>query len=338
MVIWRSRHRSSRPTPTLTSRSRTRRRERLGAARRRGGSFGASTNFAVGTAPSAVAVGDFNADSDPDLAVANFRHATTSRCCSAAPAAASPRRPTSPPATTTRRRGRRLQRRLRPRPRGRQLGTFSDNVSVLRGARRWQLRRRRRSSPRGTVPSRLAVGDFNADSDPDLAVANVRSRRQRLGPARRRGGASAPRRPSSPVTIQSSRDRRLQRRLDPDLAIANIQSGDVSVLLGGTGGGFGAPTTFARRPGPMRSRVSATSTPTRSRPRGREPQRRHVSVLLNTSRPAVALPGEPRLRLAGAGSTAREGSRGRQPGDSRSASTTCGSWRSRSTSRSLATI
>ena len=36
-----------------------------------GASFGAPTHFAVGTGPQSVAVGEFNGDSDPDMAVAN---------------------------------------------------------------------------------------------------------------------------------------------------------------------------------------------------------------------------------------------------------------------------
>jgi hypothetical protein len=36
-----------------------------------GPSFGAATNFAAGDGPQWVAVGDFNGDADPDLAVAN---------------------------------------------------------------------------------------------------------------------------------------------------------------------------------------------------------------------------------------------------------------------------
>src|SRR5919108_4540585 len=37
---------------------------------------------------------------------------------------------------------------------------------------------------------------------------------------------------------------------DPDLAVANFGSGDVSVLLGAAGGGFGAATSFAAGNGP----------------------------------------------------------------------------------------
>ena len=36
------------------------------------GGFGAATNFAVGTNPYSVAVGDFNRDGNPDLATANY--------------------------------------------------------------------------------------------------------------------------------------------------------------------------------------------------------------------------------------------------------------------------
>ena len=36
-------------------------------------SFSAPSNFRAGNVPLSVAVGDFNADGDPDLAVANFR-------------------------------------------------------------------------------------------------------------------------------------------------------------------------------------------------------------------------------------------------------------------------
>src|SRR4051794_31078154 len=35
-------------------------------------SFGPATNFAVGTYPEAVAVGDFNRDGNPDLVTANY--------------------------------------------------------------------------------------------------------------------------------------------------------------------------------------------------------------------------------------------------------------------------
>src|SRR5207253_166200 len=42
------------------------------------GSFGAATNFAVGTNPTSVAVGDLNGDGKPDLAVANYNSGNVS--------------------------------------------------------------------------------------------------------------------------------------------------------------------------------------------------------------------------------------------------------------------
>jgi hypothetical protein len=43
-----------------------------------GGSFGAPVNYAVGSAPSALAIADFNGDGKPDVAVANFQSSTVS--------------------------------------------------------------------------------------------------------------------------------------------------------------------------------------------------------------------------------------------------------------------
>ena len=43
-----------------------------------GGTFGPQSSYAAGTHPSAVAVGDFNGDGKPDLAVANKNDGTVS--------------------------------------------------------------------------------------------------------------------------------------------------------------------------------------------------------------------------------------------------------------------
>jgi len=84
----------------------------------------------------------------------------------------------------------------------------------------------------------VAVGDFNADGDPDLAVANQLSDSVSvlLGGA---GGGFGPKTdfaagngPESVAVGDFNADG------DPDLATANA-SNSVSVLLGGAGGGFG---------------------------------------------------------------------------------------------------
>jgi hypothetical protein len=101
-----------------------------------GGSFGAETRFAVGSQPGSVAIGDFNGDADPDLAVANFTFSVNS----------------------------------------------SSTVSVLLGEAGGAFGGQT-TYPAGGTLSGLAVGDFNGDADPDLAVADRYSNsvRVRLG-------------------------------------------------------------------------------------------------------------------------------------------------------------
>ena len=87
------------------------------------GSFQAARSFGVGTNPRSVAVGDFNGDGLPDLAVAN---------------------------------------------------SSSNNVSVLLGHGDGSFQAAR-SFAAGSGPTSVAVGDFNGDGVPDLAVANAGS-------------------------------------------------------------------------------------------------------------------------------------------------------------------
>jgi hypothetical protein len=79
--------------------------------------------FAVGGNPTSVAVGNFNRDSDPDLAV-----------------------------------------------------TTGDGVSVLLGDSGLTFRRTDKDYAAGDHPWSVAVGDFDGDSDSDLAVGNIASR------------------------------------------------------------------------------------------------------------------------------------------------------------------
>ena len=218
------------------------------------------TDYAVGQYPTSVAVGDFNADSDPDLAVANVGSDDVSVLLGGVGgsfgAADQLRRRQQPRLG----RGRRLQRRLRPRPRGRQLA-LRRRLGAARRRRR-QLRRadrlrRRRRSPLGRgrrLQRRLR---------PRPRGRQLRLRR-RLGAARRRRRQLRRRRPTFaagdvPVSVAVGD---FNGDSDPDLAVANVDSDNVSVLLGGAGGSFGAPDRLRRRRrAPARSR-SATSTAT----------------------------------------------------------------------------
>jgi Bacterial Ig domain/FG-GAP-like repeat len=91
-----------------------------------GGSFAAPASFAAGDAPSAVAVGDFNGDSDPDLAVANWGDPSSG---------------------------------------------LDGGVSVLLGEAGGSFAAPANFAA-GEIPVEIAVGDFDGDADPDLAVAN----------------------------------------------------------------------------------------------------------------------------------------------------------------------
>jgi predicted nucleotidyltransferase len=165
-----------------------------------GGSFGAPTDFPVGEFPQSVAIGDFNGDSDPDLAVANLGFA----------------------------------------------GSSDPSISVLLGGAGGTF------APAANLvlpprPNAVAIGDFNADSDPDLAVANSRNVSILLGGAGGSFGAAS--------DFTAGRDLNavvvghLNGDSDPDLAVVNGFSGNlnddrVSVLLGGAGGSFGVPASF----------------------------------------------------------------------------------------------
>jgi hypothetical protein len=105
--------------------------------------------------------------------------------------------------------------------------------------------------PVGKEPTSIAVGDFNADADPDLATTSVAtdSVSVRLGGP---GGSFAAKTsfptgdiPYSVAVGDFNGD------ADPDLATADEASSTVSVLLGEAGGGFGPPTSFPVRATPV---------------------------------------------------------------------------------------
>src|SRR5205823_2155514 len=138
--------------------------------------FTGPTNVPAGNFPFSVAVGDFNGDSDPDLAVANFVSGGVSILLGSAgggftPAAGSPFPVGANPHSVA-------------------VGDFngdsdpdlavanslSTDVSILLGGAGASFAPAAGSPyPVGIFPHSVAVGDFNGDSDPDLAVANYES-------------------------------------------------------------------------------------------------------------------------------------------------------------------
>ncbi|MGH9844241.1 MAG: FG-GAP repeat domain-containing protein, partial [Blastocatellia bacterium] len=96
----------------------------------------------------------------------------------------------------------------------------------------------------GAQPESVAVGDFNLDGKPDLAVANGDSANVSVLLGQGSGGFGAATNFSvslGPTSVAVG-DFNLDGK--PDLATANLASDNVSVLLGQGSGGFGAATNF----------------------------------------------------------------------------------------------
>ena len=232
-------------------------------------SFAAPANLAVGGEPRSVAVGDFNGDSDPDLAVANCGPPATYRSCSAPRAGASRGRPTSPPATA---------------PRSVAVGDFNgdsdpdlavanrfaDDVSILLGAAGGELHgadqlRRRHDGPLGRggrLQRRLRPRPRGRE----------RRLRQRLDPARRRGRelrrGDQLRAPATGPT--RSRWATSTATPTPTSRSRTASSDNVSILLGAAGGSFDAATNFAVGDAPLLGRGGRLQRRLRPRPGGRE--------------------------------------------------------------------
>jgi VCBS repeat-containing protein len=205
-------------------------------------SFGPVANVATGDGPASVAVGDFNGDSNLDLAVANQLSNTVSVLLGSAGGGFTRQIPDLAVGGF---------------PTSVAVGDFNQDqdldlavtngfgtVSVLLGGSGANFARQTPDLTIGGAPWSVAVGDFNGDSDPDLAVANQLSNNVSvlLGGA---GGGFTRQTPdlaagSGPTSVAAGD---FNGDNDPDLAVANQFDGTVSVLLGGAGGSFSGPTS-----------------------------------------------------------------------------------------------
>ena len=100
------------------------------------------------------------------------------------------------------------------------------------------------TSRRATGPSSVAIGHFNTDTDPDLAVSDYVSGKVSVLLGLAGGDFAFPTSFDAGIEPVSVAVGSLNGDPHPDRAVADLVSGDVSVLLGGPGGVFGAPTEY----------------------------------------------------------------------------------------------
>jgi hypothetical protein len=186
------------------------------------GSFGSRTNIGVGTLPRDLLVGEFNGDSDPDVAVVNEGNGSSG--------------------------GQSVSVLLGTDPAG---ATFSGPTSFTAAASGCVL---------GSIaPTAITSGDFNGDSDPDLVLADPDCKRVIVLLGIGGGGtfgaptgfSVSPNLLPDAVAVGD-----FNGDLDPDLAVANQGSNNVSILRGSSGGTFTAPTDFVASYAPTAIEVS----------------------------------------------------------------------------------
>ena len=157
-----------------------------------------------GTNPNSVAVGDFNNDGVPDLAITN---------------------------------------------------STGNNIIVLLGNGSGGFAAAPNSPfPLAGTPVSIAVGDFNADGNADLAVANLNGNNVGVLLGNGQGGFTAA--AGSPFTAGTNPDSVAIGDFNDDgiqdLAVSNLNSNNVTVLLGNGAGGFaaapGSPFTVGTSP------------------------------------------------------------------------------------------
>ena len=203
----------------------------------------------VGYYPVSVAVGDFNGDGKPDLAVANYGNYYVTILLgngdgTFTAAAYLPR------ARAVFRGGGGLQRRWEAGLGGRELRR--QHRDHFAGERGWDLHARRHSQPQAPSPSSVAVGDFNGDGKLDLAVANEFSYTVTIllgnGDGTFTPTADSPATGVYPYSVAVG-DFNGDGKLD--LAVANEGSDTVTILLGSGDGEFTPAASPGTGSGPV---------------------------------------------------------------------------------------
>ena len=194
--------------------------------------------------PRSIAVGDFNLDGKPDLAVATF-DGTNGLKILLGDGSGGFTPPAGPPAFAGF-----FCRAVEVGDFNRDgkadlaaTNVFTDNVTILLGDGGGGFNTAVGSPvATGVFPDAVAVGDFNLDSKPDLAVANQGSNNVSI----LIGDGSGQFTPGSPVDAGAGPFWLATGDLDldgnPDIAVANSDSNNLTILLGNGSGGFSEPS------------------------------------------------------------------------------------------------
>jgi hypothetical protein len=215
----------------------------------------AGSPVSAGSSTFSLAVGDFNLDGRPDLAVANFGSNNVTILLGTGSggftqAAGSPvGAGTSPDFVAV------GDFNLDGKPDLVVANETSNNVTILLGNGGGGFTQAA-GSPIGvgSIPISVAVGDFNLDGKPDLAVANDGSNNVTILLGNGHGAFAQPAGSQIGAGVDPFSVAMGDFNLDgkPDLAVANYTSHDVTILLGSGSGGFaqpaGSPLVVGARP------------------------------------------------------------------------------------------